>query len=121
VTISGETNFSGTKAPGIYTVNSVSPVKRFAVNLDPAESRTGPLPLDELERLGAPIAQSAASPGRELARKTHLENTELENRQKLWRWLIVAALVALVAETWMAGWTARARQMPGAEASENVS
>ena len=30
-------------------------------------------------------------------------NAELENRQKLWRWLILAAIGVLIAETWLAG------------------
>ncbi len=51
----GETNFSQTDAPGIYTVTSAQPPVRFAVNLDAAESRTAPLPMDELERLDVPL------------------------------------------------------------------
>ena len=30
-------------------------------------------------------------------------NSELENRQKLWRWLILAAIGILILETWLAG------------------
>jgi hypothetical protein len=36
-----------------------------------------------------------------------LHNTELESRQKLWRWFIVGALAVLLVESWLAGWTAR--------------
>ena len=36
-------------------------------------------------------------------KQRHLLKSQLESRQKLWRWLIVAALVLLVAETWLAG------------------
>jgi hypothetical protein len=32
---------------------------------------------------------------------------QLENRQKVWRWLIAAVLVVLMAETWLAGRAAR--------------
>ena len=101
----GETNFSRTTLPGIYTIGAVGsaqPLKRFAVNLDPAESRTAPLPLDELERLGAPIAYKAGTPASETQRKVRLQNAELESRQKLWRWLIVGALAVLLLETWLA-------------------
>jgi hypothetical protein len=40
-------------------------------------------------------------------------NTELESRQKIWRWLIVGALGVLVLETWWAGRASRqiAQQM----------
>jgi hypothetical protein len=41
---------------------------------------------------------------RHLEQKRRLHNAELENQQKLWRWLIVAALVVLMLETWLAGW-----------------
>ncbi len=102
-----ETNFSLTMTPGIYSVTSVQPPKRFAVNLDPAESRTAPLPVDELERLGAPIAHPTLTVTREVERKVRLENTEQESRQKLWRWVLVATLAVLLVETWLAGRTAR--------------
>ncbi len=102
-----ETNFSLTMTPGIYSVTSLQPPKRFAVNLDPAESRTAPLPVDELERLGAPIAHPTLTVTREVERKVRLENTEQESRQKLWRWFLVATLAVLVVETWLAGRTTR--------------
>ncbi len=42
-------------------------------------------------------------------------NVELEGRQKLWRWVILAALAFLAVETWLAGRLARTRR-----ASEEV-
>jgi hypothetical protein len=88
-----------------------SPV-RFAVNLDPSESKTAPLPVDELERLGLPMK----TPEIELSKRTEqrqiVHNAELEGRQKLWRWLIVAALVVLMGETWLAGWLTRRTAAP---------
>ena len=99
--------FTQTDLPGIYTVASTPPV-RFAVNLDPAESETAPLPIEELERLGVPVKAPSAQNASELERKRqHLQAAELEHRQKLWRWLIVAALVVLVGETLLAGWLTR--------------
>ena len=41
------------------------------------------------------------------ARKVRLMNTELEARQKLWRWVLVVTLGLLVFETWLSGRTAR--------------
>jgi len=103
------TNFSGTAVPGIYNVLNQGGVKefQFAVNLDATEGRTAPLPVDELERLGAPVTRAASSPLPETQRQLRLQNAELENRQKLWRWLIVATLVVLLIETYFAGRTAR--------------
>lgn len=103
----GATDFTGTRAPGVYRIEAGPVSRRFAVNLDPAESRTAPLPADELERLGAPVASAAPDPVRAAEQRVRLQNAELENRQKLWRWLIVAALGAVLAETWLAGRTAR--------------
>jgi hypothetical protein len=81
---------------------------QFAVNLDPAESKTAPLALEQLERLGVAVkfqpTQTAAQRQRQ---QQHLQAAELEQRQKLWRWLIVAALVLLVMETLLAGWLTR--------------
>ena len=36
--------------------------------------------------------------------KARLQAAELEQRQKLWRWLLVTALTVLVMETALAGW-----------------
>jgi hypothetical protein len=102
----GMTRFSQTDVPGIYTVESQPPV-RFAVNLDAAESKTAPLPVEELERLKVPMKPRDVELSRQQERKRRLHNAELENQQKLWRWLIVAALVVLMLETWLAGWLTR--------------
>jgi hypothetical protein len=103
----GATNFSQTLWPGVYSIRSALGARRFAVNLEPSESRTAPLPADELERLGVPAPQSTPMASTEADRKAHLHNAELESRQKLWRWFILATLAALGMETWLAGRTAR--------------
>jgi len=104
---SGETRFAQTGAPGIYTVTSAQPPVSFAVNLDPAESRTAPLPIDGLERLSVPLKPRQIELTRQLDEKRRLHDSELENQQKLWRWLTLAALVVLLCETGVAGWLAR--------------
>jgi hypothetical protein len=105
--------FAETDSPGVYLATSGQSSVRFAVNLDPAESRTAPLGLEELERLRLPLkVDSIALKKQEDKKRLRLQATELEQRQKLWRWLIVAALVVLVAETWLAGWlTGRGRRL----------
>lgn len=112
----GEAIFSQTMAPGIYTVGN-QPGRRFAVNLDAAESRTTPMPLDEFERLGAPLVHQPAVATREAQRKLRLRNTELEERQKLWRWFLLGTLGILFVETWLAGRTARRTPSPEAAIS----
>jgi len=107
----GEAIFSQTMAPGIYTLGA-EPGRRLAVNLDAAESRTAPMPLDELERLGAPVIHQPTVAAHEAERKVRLRNTELEERQKLWRWFLLGTLGVLLAETWLAGRTARKVTIP---------
>lgn len=109
--ISGDAaTFDDARAPGIYTFEatdadgSQSEV-RVAVNLAAAESRTTPLGSETLEAAGVRLAQSDLPSVVQAAadRERQLLNRELENRQKLWRWLIVAALAVLVVETVLAG------------------
>jgi hypothetical protein len=108
---SGETRFTHTDQPGIYEVLAAAPVK-FAVNLDATESKTAPMSMDELERLGLPMKAIEATPALVAAKQETLHNAELEARQKLWRWLIVAALAVLLIETWLAGWITRRAAAP---------
>ena len=76
----------------------------FAVNLDPLESKTSPLHVETIEQLGVRLAShSRQIIDREQVRQMY--NAELEGRQKLWRWLILAVLGILIFETWLAGRT----------------
>jgi hypothetical protein len=103
----GEPRFVQTDLPGIYTVTSQQPPARFAVNLDASESRTAPLPVEEFMRLGVPMKTREVEVAKQAEQKRRLHNAELENEQKLWRWLIVASLVVLLMETCLAGWLTR--------------
>ena len=98
--------FSGTAEPGIYRLTLSEQVIPLAVNVPADESRTTPLAPEELEQWGAKLGTKPVSD--ELAtRQRQLQIIELENRQKLWRWLIVAVIGLLVAETALAGGLAR--------------
>lgn len=110
------TAFDGTNQPGIYTTTAGSLTKTFAVNPDPAESRTAPFPADELDRLGVPLTSRAKEAG---GSKTPgpAPAVETESRQKLWRWIIVAALAVLLIETLLAGLSARRATAPGGSAA----
>ena len=48
-------------------------------------------------------------------RQRQLRDVELEARQTLWRWLLVAALCVLVLETWLAGRKSRPTMAPVGE------
>ena len=113
VKVPGGGRFLETDLPGVYTVSTATNTLRFAVNRDPSESRTAPLPLEELERLRLPLHPSSPEQlQRELQKKVRLQAMELEQRQKLWRWLIVSALAVLLLETWLAGWLTRRQSEP---------
>jgi len=79
------------------------------VNLDAAESRTAPRPLDDLERLGVPLKPAPRPATSSLQPMERRHQAELESRQKLWRWLILAAAGVMVAEIGLAGWVTRRR------------
>jgi hypothetical protein len=97
------THFPGTIAPGIYEQTRPEPARQFAVNLEGAESRTGLLPVENLEALGTPMRSATAVTERRPERKLQLAAIEAESRQKMWRWLIVAALGMLIIESLLAG------------------
>jgi hypothetical protein len=96
-------SFSDTEQPGIYTVTSVQPAFDLAVNVAPEESRTAPMAMEELQKLGVPMNVSLAESTERAARKAaQLHAAELESRQRAWRWLIAATLMVLMVETWIA-------------------
>jgi hypothetical protein len=99
--------FEATTQPGIYETAGGAKPMRFAVNLDPNESRTTPLSPDELEHLGVPIAQPKTAATTSVQDKRMMQAVEAENRQKLWRWFIAATLAVLLAESALAGWATR--------------
>jgi hypothetical protein len=101
----GNRKFTQTDLPGLYTVAVMPAPVRFVVNLAPEESRTGPLPLVDFERLGVPLRNARAEDGKqiEIVRQRR-QAAELENQQKLWQWLILTSLVVLIMETALAGW-----------------
>ena len=80
------------------------------MNAPPAESRLEALdPVATLSDLGVNVASDApggeATLGRDEAEamKKRLESEQKESRQKLWKWLVLAALAVLLVETWLAG------------------
>lgn len=79
----------------------------IAVNSDPLESQTSPLGLDELRALGVPLLDANAS-AETTDEKRQLQARELESRQRIWQWIILAGALILLAETWLAGRLAQA-------------
>jgi Aerotolerance regulator N-terminal len=100
---SGKTSFDGTDLPGVYAIDSPLGSRSFAVNLDPLESKTTPLGVETLEKLGVHLSAGAAREALDREHLRQLQNAELEGRQKVWRALILAAIGILILETWLAG------------------
>ena len=96
------TTFTETDRPGIYRAKVGSTETRFAVNLPATESLTAPLDLEQLEQRGVRMGTELTRTQR-IDRVRQQRDTELESRQKVWRWLIVVALGLLILETWWAG------------------
>lgn len=102
----GSTQFAATTEPGFYKVEGLPEPLAFAVNLAPEESRTAPMTADALSNLGVPVKSAptvlAAAPQDPKA-TLMTAAVELEGRQKLWRWALMAALGFVLIETWLAG------------------
>lgn len=97
-----EKSFTETDRPGIYRAKGGLVEARFAVNLPAAESNTAPLDLEQLEQQGVRFGGQLTRAER-IDRERQQRDTELEGRQKLWRWLLVGAIGILIFETWWAG------------------
>jgi len=93
--------FSATNQPGIYAVTPGT--LRFVVNLAPEESRLSPLSPERFTSLGVPLRTGRETAAEIARREGQAQATEIENQQKLWRWLLVAALGLLLLETIFAG------------------
>jgi hypothetical protein len=98
----GAKEFSDADQPGIYRLHLDGEEYPFAVNVAATESKTEPMDLDRLEQLGVRLSANLTRAQRaEQVRQQR--DTELESRQRLWRWLIVEAIALLILETWLAG------------------
>ena len=97
--LEGESQFvSEIDAPGVYQIATPAQTKRIAVNLPFAESLTSPLDPELLENLGVVLGTMSAATDRvEVERQRR--DKELESRQKLWRRMLIAAMVLIVLET----------------------
>jgi hypothetical protein len=103
--------FTDMDAPGLYSFAGVKGPIRFAVNVDPTESDTAPLPPEAFEQLGARLAGKTAPPA-DAEHLQQLRDVELESRQRVWQWLVAAALGVLILETWLAGRLSRRMEPP---------
>ncbi len=100
------TSFDDVEEPGIYTLKQNGRETALAVNLTRNESHTTAMMPDQLEQLGLKLGEQKSLDAMKKEKRL-MRNKELESNQKLWRWGVLAALVAVAMETWMAGRLAR--------------
>lgn len=101
---------------GFYTVRrpGSDPARPFvmAVNVDLEESDLRRI---DPEELVLQIEASAAprTEGADLGEAVELQREDQERRQSMWRWLLLAALALLIAETVISNWASRRRSGAG--------
>jgi hypothetical protein len=108
VPVSSEQIPSQENQPGIYTVQSPAGNRTFAVNLAPGESRTEPLAVEDIERMGISLEPTSdVAPAAAGQAAQHGSFAQMESQQKLWRWVLVTTLAMLLIEIWLGGWLTR--------------
>ena len=103
-------------SPGIYSFASSTDSEladlQIAVNIDPSESQTDTISVDQISALGVELGTHNTTE-EEVERQRQLLDFELENRQKLWKWLVLGAIGLIIAESWLAGRTDRRNRNHG--------
>ena len=89
----------------------------FAVNIDRAESNTEVIPVEQLEMFQVKVGEQKRA-STDLALMREIRDRDIEDRQKFWKWLIVAAIVLLIGETWLASRTESRAVAGGSGAGE---
>ncbi len=100
--------FRDTSQPGIYRLVYGVEELPCAVNIAPGESNTAPMDVAQLGQLGVRLGAEKTRVERAAAIRQQ-RDTELEARQKLWRWGIIGLLGVLILETWWGGVRSRSQ------------
>ncbi|MEM9017433.1 MAG: hypothetical protein AAGC68_10495, partial [Verrucomicrobiota bacterium] len=103
--------------PGFIENESGSAVSRIAVNLHPSEGDTTPFdPSTVFRDWGISLIDNIEDqPTTELTEEqlARLKSEEKEDKQKLWKWIVLAALLILIVESWLAGRRFSNSRFPG--------
>lgn len=102
----GNQVFAATDLPGIYNVSDGTATTSFAVNVAPDESRLEPIGIELLEQFGVAVGVQSTQ-AEELEAQRSLKDRELEQQQKIWKWLLLVALALLAAEMGLSGYRVR--------------
>ncbi len=93
-------------APGLYSLQSAAMRRQVAVQVPGSESQLTPLDEDVFEQYGIALGEVQSDVDRKQSAR-QLQATELEQKQRVWQWLLLAGLLVLGIETVLAGWFAR--------------
>jgi hypothetical protein len=99
--------FEQTGRPGLYALTVPGRTEQIAVNLAADESRTAPLTMEQLESYGLKLKSRERPDAQQRLRDRdrQLRLAELEQSQKLWQLILIAVIVLLLIETFLAGWS----------------
>ncbi len=102
--------YQHTEAPGIYVATRNGESESWAINVAAEESKTDPLPMESLERLGVLTKRPSSEPAPIVSpmQQRQLQLEELERRQAWWQWCLLAAGAVLLIET---AWAAKKSQV----------
>lgn len=92
--------------PGLYWLQSGEQRRQVAVQVPVSESRLAALDVAELEAFGLALQPLFGDAQRRESQRK-MQREELEGKQRLWQWLLVAGLIVLGLETWLAAWQSR--------------
>ncbi len=100
------------REPGLYQVIAGKEMRWLAVQVPTAEGRVAAMPPERLEEFGVRLQRAAAGLGTTLESsesRERLDSIEEESRQRFWWWTLIGVLALVLAETWLAGRSPRAR------------
>jgi hypothetical protein len=109
--------------PGLFATKLLNgDESKIGVNLHPSEGRVDPIDPNHLladfniSLKADQLAKMKDAPT-DAATKKRLETEEKEANQKLWKWLVIAVLLFLIAETWLSGRRAKSPSDPAPAAA----
>ena len=115
MTTAGSVMAPSPQQPGIYRVTEGAQTRLVAIQVPASESIPGSLALDAWEQLGAPLTQERARRPSGDRPAGIAQAINLENEQKLWRWLLLGAMILLSIESVVAIGLARQHTRPAQE------
>ena len=101
--------------PGIYTLEKSNEKRLIAVNMNPDESQTAPMDPDRLESFEVKMGEQPTR-AELVGSLQKLKDRQLEQRQNIWKWLLLAVMGLLIIETWFAGKRSQSRFLTEAPA-----